>query len=276
MIKENQMISLNSTNINYDNNIYQMQYLFCKHCNVLIGFVKCDKNNNFNSENINEYYFLKKNIKLRQNKLLNINLISFKESLLNNIKEELSLLLNKCGLNFKINLNLFKKDGVNEKFYKKSQFDITFIIHKMEGRIFLLGKNGYFNNLEKILKLKQNSNIYFILISNEINENINNNTIKELIIEGGEKELEKYYKNKRIIFLDNLNIKNDFVIKKDWFWNNIVQIYSMNYIGSGHMELNEEYYEKRDEERYTNDKNEIINMYRFLNNKTNYFNDCFS
>ena len=269
------MISLNSTNGNYSSNIYQMEYLFCTHCDVLIGFVACDKNN-INKTNINEYYFLKKNVKLRQNKLLNINLVSLKESLLSNIKEELTALLNKKELNFNINLNLFKKDGDNEKFYKKSQFDITFIVHKMEGRIFLLGKNGYFNNLERILKLKQNSNIYFILVSNEINENINNNTIEELIKEGGEKELEKYYVNNRIIFLDNLNIKNDFVNKQDWFWNNIIQIYSMNYIGSGYKELNEGYYDKRDEERYINDKIEIINMFRFLNDKTNLFNNCFS
>ena len=269
------MISLNSTNGNYSSNIYQMEYLFCAHCDVLIGFVACDKNN-INKTNINEYYFLKKNVKLRQNKLLNINLVSLKESLLSNIKEELTALLNKKELNFNINLNLFKKDGDNEKFYKKSQFDITFIVHKMEGRIFLLGKNGYFNNLERTLKLKQNSNIYFILVSNEINENINNNTIEELIKEGGEKELEKYYVNNRIIFLDNLNIKNDFVNKQDWFWNNIIQIYSMNYIGSGYKELNEGYYDKRDEERYINDKIEIINMFRFLNDKTNLFNNCFS
>ena len=268
------MISLDSTNAN--NNIYQMEYLFCSNCNVLIGFVISDHNNNLNNENEKEYYFLKKNTKIREDKLLNINLISLKESLLNNLKEELTAFLSKKELNFKINLNLFKKDDTNEKFYKKSQFDITFIIHKMEGRIFLLGKNGYFNNLEKTLKLKQNSNIYFILVSNEINENINNNTIEELIKEGGEKELEKYYKNKRIIFLDNLDIKNDFTIKQEWFWNNIIKIYSMNYVGSGYKEPDEEYYEKRDEERYISDKNEIINMFRFLNNKTHLFNNCFS
>ena len=84
----------------------------------------------------------------------------------------------------------------------------------MEGRIFLLGKNGYFNAVENCLLKKQNSNLYFILVSNEVDKNENNKIIEELINKGGEEELEKYYQNDRIIFLDNYGIKED-VEKKD-------------------------------------------------------------
>lgn len=64
----------------------------------------------------------------------------------------------------------------------------------MEGRIFLLGKNGYFNSVENCLTQKQNLNLFFILISNEINEDENNKIIEELIFEGGEERLENIIK----------------------------------------------------------------------------------
>ena len=70
----------------------------------------------------------------------------------------------------------------------------------MEGRIFPLGKNGYFNAVENYLTQKQNLNLFFILVSNEINDDENNKIVEQLIFEGGEERLEKYYIKDKIIF----------------------------------------------------------------------------
>ena len=186
-------------------------YIFCNNCNALLGFdLKYfkDEENEQKTYNIKipteiNYYLLKKNIKERSDKEIIINLISFKESLLKNIKTELNNIFNDIrNINIKINLTPLTKQNFEDfpKFYKKKEFDFTFVIHKMEGRIFLLGKNGYFNAVENCLTQKQNLNLFFILVSNEINDDENNKIIEELIFEGGEERLEKYYKKDKIIF----------------------------------------------------------------------------
>ena len=230
-MKTNTLITLTkkSTTINTDDlNNY---YIFCNKCNTLLGFeLKNIKNEDEDEKNIKEYnyYLLKKNIKERNSRNIVINLISFKENLLNTINEELNNIFKDIlNIHIKINLTPLTKENYEDfsKFYKKSQFDLTFVIHKMEGRIFLLGNNGYFNGVENCLIKKENSNLFFILISNELDENENKRIIEELIYKGGEEELEKYYKNDRIIFLDNYEIKTDMNKKKEWFLNKVTQIY---------------------------------------------------
>lgn len=92
--------------------------------------------------------------------------------------------------------------------------------------------------MENCLTQKQNLNLFFILISNEINEDENNKIIEELIFEGGEERLEKYYKKDKIIFLDNYNLENDIMNKKDWFITKIEQIYEN---GSNNENINRHY-----------------------------------
>lgn len=133
----------------------------------------------------------------------------------------------------------------------------------MEGRIFLLGKNGYFNSVENCLTQKQNLNLFFILISNEINEDENNKIIEELIFEGGEERLEKYYKKDKIIFLDNYNLENDIMNKKDWFITKIEQIYEN---GSNNENINRHYI-KGEKIMNINDKRKIDSMIEYLNNR---------
>ena len=143
----------------------------------------------------------------------------------------------------------------------------------MEGRIFLLGKNGYFNEVENCLIKKQNSNIFFILISNEINEAENIKILEELIFKGWEERLEKYYKNDRIVFLDNCELKEDINKKKVWFINKIKDIYGTDnkeYINNG-------YYTKTERNIYVADKRKIDNLIEYLNNKDRKSNiRCFS
>ena len=234
-----------------------------------------NKNYNYNYTTPNEinFYLLKKNIKERRNKSINVNFISFKESLLKNIKKEFANIFNNIqNINIEINLTTLTKQNYEDfsKFYTKKEFDFTFIVHKMEGRIFLLGKNGYYNDVENVFIKKQNSNLYFILISNEVDNVENNKIIEELIYEGGQDKLEKYYQNDRIIFLDNYNLKDDIIKKKDWFVKKIKQIYGGDNIAQ------KKYYINNDKNIYIMNKRKIDNMIEYLNNKEKKGHGCFS
>jgi hypothetical protein len=234
-----------------------------------------NKNYTYNYTTPNEinFYLLKKNIKERRNKCINVNFISFKESLLKNIKKEFANIFNDIqNINIEINLTALTKQNYEDfsKFYTKKEFDFTFIVHKMEGRIFLLGKNGYYNDVENVFIKKQNSNLYFILISNEVDNVENNKIIEELIYEGGQDKLEKYYQNDRIIFLDNYNLKDDIIKKKDWFVKKIKQIYGGDNIAQ------KKYYINNDKNIYIMNKRKIDNMIEYLNNKEKKGHGCFS
>ena len=230
--------------------------------------------NNKNT-NDNNSYLLKKNIKERKNKHININLISFKENLLKTVKEELIEIFKiLTNIKIKISLTPITKQNFDDfsKLYKKKEFDFTFIIHKMEGRIFLLGKNGYFNSVEECLLKKNNSNLFFILVSNEVDKKENNKIIEELINKGGEEGLEKYYKNDRILFLDNYEIKDDIEKNKDWFINIINNVF-----GNNNRDFNKDkYYVKSDKNMYVLDKRKIDGMIEYLNNRESKGHGCFS
>ena len=191
------------------------------------------------------------------------------------VKEEFDKIF-KAIKNIKINISITPITKQNfedfSKFYKKKEFDFTFIIHKMEGRIFLLGKNGYFNSVENCLLKKQNSNLYFVLVSNEVDKKQNNKIIEELINKGGEEGLEKYYNNNRIIFLDNYEIKEDIEKNKDWFINILNDIY-----GNNNRDFNKDkYYVKSDKNIYLLDKRKIDGMIEYLNNRESRGHGCFS
>jgi len=276
-VKTNNLISLSKKPVNKSGDTNS--YIFCNRCDSILGFeLKYYQNKeNSNSNNAHEInsYLLKKNIKERKNKIININLISFKENLLKSIKEGFTeIFKDLINIKIKIFFTPITKQNFEDfsKFYKKKEFDFTFIIHKMEGRIFLLGKNGYFNSVENCLLKKQNSNLYFILVSNEVDKNENNKIIEELINKGGEEELEKYYQNDRIIFLDNYEIKEDIEKNKDWFINIINNIY-----GNNNRDFNKDkYYVKSDKNLYILDKRKIDGMIEYLINRENKGHGCFS
>lgn len=276
-VKTNNLITLSKkpTNKSNDSN----NYIFCNRCETILGFelkyYQNRENDNIKNQNENNTYLLKKNIKERKDKNININLISFKENLLQIVKEEFDKIF-KAIKNIKINISITPITKQNfedfSKFYKKKEFDFTFIIHKMEGRIFLLGKNGYFNSVENCLLKKQNSNLYFVLVSNEVDKKQNNKIIEELINKGGEEGLEKYYNNNRIIFLDNYEIKEDIEKNKDWFINILNDIY-----GNNNRDFNKDkYYVKSDKNVYLLDKRKIDGMIEYLNNRESRGHGCFS
>ena len=276
-MKTNSLISLSKKPVNKSND--SNNYIFCNRCDIILGFelkyYQTKENINNKNTNDNNTYLLKKNIKERKNKHININLISFKENLLKTVKEEL-IEIYKILNNIKIKISLTQITKQNfedfSKFYKKKEFDFTFIIHKMEGRIFLLGKNGYFNAVEECLLKKNNSNLFFILVSNEVDKNENNKIIEELIDKGGEEGLEKYYKNDRILFLDNYEIKDDIEKNKDWFINIINNVF-----GNSNRDFNKDkYYVKNDKNVYVLDKRKIDGMIDYLNNRESKGHGCFS
>ena len=276
-MKTNSLISLSKKPVNKSND--SNNYIFCNRCDIILGFelkyYQTKENINNKNTNDNNTYLLKKNIKERKNKHININLISFKENLLKTVKEEL-IEIYKILNNIKIKISLTQITKQNfedfSKFYKKKEFDFTFIIHKMEGRIFLLGKNGYFNAVEECLLKKNNSNLFFILVSNEVDKNENNKIIEELIGKGGEEGLEKYYKNDRILFLDNYEIKDDIEKNKDWFINIINNVF-----GNSNRDFNKDkYYVKSDKNVYVLDKRKIDGMIEYLNNRESKGHGCFS
>ena len=276
-MKTNSLISLSKKPVNKSND--SNNYIFCNRCDIILGFelkyYQTKENINNKNTNDNNTYLLKKNIKERKNKHININLISFKENLLKTVKEEL-IEIYKILNNIKIKISLTQITKQNfedfSKFYKKKEFDFTFIIHKMEGRIFLLGKNGYFNAVEECLLKKNNSNLFFILVSNEVDKNENNKIIEELIDKGGEEGLEKYYKNDRILFLDNYEIKEDIEKNKDWFINIINNVF-----GNSNRDFNKDkYYVKSDKNVYVLDKRKIDGMIEYLNNRESKGHGCFS
>ena len=276
-IKTNSLITLskNASNKGDDSN----NYIFCNKCDSILGFelkynINKDSSNNKNN-NENFSYLIKKNIKERKNKHININLISFKENLLKMIKEELNEIFKSLkNVKTDIRLNQITKQNFEDfsKFYTKKEFDFTFVIHKMEGRIFLLGKNGYFNSVENCLLKKQNSNLFFILISSEVDKSKNNKIIEEIIKKGGEEELEKYYINDRIIFLDSYEIKEDLEKNKEWFLNKINGIF-----GNNNRDFNQDkYYVKSDKNIYILDKRKIDGMIEYLYNRERKGHGCFS
>ncbi len=276
-MKTNSLISLSKKPVNKSND--SNNYIFCNRCDIILGFelkyYQTKENINNKNTNDNNTYLLKKNIKERKNKHININLISFKENLLKTVKEEL-IEIYKILNNIKIKISLTQITKQNfedfSKFYKKKEFDFTFIIHKMEGRIFLLGKNGYFNAVEECLLKKNNSNLFFILVSNEVDKNENNKIIEELIDKGGEEGLEKYYKNDRILFLDNYEIKDDIEKNKDWFINIINNVF-----GNSNRDFNKDkYYVKSDKNIYILDKRKIDGMIEYLYNRERKGHGCFS
>ena len=276
-VKTNNLITLSKKPINKSND--SNNYIFCNSCETILGFELKSYQNKENSNNKNAddncFYLLKKNIKERKNNHININLISFKENLLKTVKEKLNeIFKNISNIKIKISLTPITKQNFEDfsKFYKKKEFDFTFIIHKMEGRIFLLGKNGYFNSVENCLLKKQNSNLFFLLVSNEVDKNENDKIIQELINKGGEEDLEKYYKNDRILFLDNYDIDEDIEKNKDWFINIVNNIYGNNKRDFS----KDKYYVKSDKNVHILDKRKIDGMIEYLINRENKGHGCFS
>ena len=248
-----------------ENKILNYDYVKCIKCKLLIG---CFIEDNF--------YFLKSKVKLRKKKEIACNLISLKEDLLNLFNEKLYEILKKTKINISIYKNqLFKNSLDKFSIYKKKQFDITFILHKIEGRVFLLGNNGYYNKIIEVLNLKYTNNIFFILLVKEFNDKENNKMIKELINNGGESELKPFYDNNKIMFLDNYDLDKN-IKKNEQLFINLFEDLFFNCPSNIKDELDEKCEIEKDEQ-YNNDKNTIDDLVNYIANggQNSIFDKCF-
>ena len=117
--------NLSCTNIRID----ESSHVFCSRCELLIGL------------KVNFILLLKKKIKVRPPKTIELSLLGLKIELLNKIKEEVRK-INTQGITLNITVDKRTKDNIDKYKCSKKNNDITFIVHKIEGRVFLLGKNA--------------------------------------------------------------------------------------------------------------------------------------
>lgn len=74
----------------------------------------------------------------------------------------------------------------------------------MEGRAFILGRNGFYNRLIEILKKNFNYQIYFVLLFKNETEDEMKSIIDNLIHKGDQKELEFFSQNNLIIYINDI------------------------------------------------------------------------
>ncbi len=108
----------------------------------------------------------------------------------------------------------------NYKHLKEDEIDCAYIIHKNEGRLFLLGRNGFYNKL--IEDLFPKLCIKYIIIDGRVAivliNNFNTDTddiIDKLVLKGDQKSLQLFQNEHKFFLinddiLDNLGIEEDF------------------------------------------------------------------
>jgi hypothetical protein len=80
--------------------------------------------------------------------------------------------------------------------------DIVFILHKIEGRVFLLGRNGFYNKVCEEMSGQINKNFFFVLLFKNIQENNEMfETINNLIHKGDQHDLKYFSDNDKILYL---------------------------------------------------------------------------
>lgn len=144
----NLIIVLKSVNIKDKNNeiiIVKTNLLFCQLCCSLIGFHKLNSNStNFLEKN--QYFIFERKINKSSN-LLNVVIASLRLDKIDLIYETINNLL---LINEKKNINIIKKriskeNKVDVKEIETLNPDLLIIIHKIDLRTLLVGKNGFYN-----------------------------------------------------------------------------------------------------------------------------------
>lgn len=230
----------NTTVEEYRSDEMQFKFLFCKQCNLLIGAkyavvnAVSDSDSSYNNSNSSKdglacscrkemkYMLLKKKIKIKQSKELLCNVIGLKQELLFTVKDNMNVIINEhihehdtsmLYPSIKWVINKETKSSLNEYVPKKSQNDINIIIHKVEGRLFLLGKNGYYNALINNLNTKYHHNVYFVLVIKEIEDDNKEESftqiLNDLICKGGQEQLGYYREHNKILCVNDFNLEHD-------------------------------------------------------------------
>jgi hypothetical protein len=282
----------NNTFIFEDKNITKEKYIRCRGCEAIIGIkIIIRQNNNIESEIKNEdktngsnfleanekkseeilesYYFIKKKISIKCEKIIHLGLIGLKLEKLQKVEKCFINLQNEIFNNYEYKetlptlkiyiLKQTKESLQNPKVFIKDiptnvTLDFLFIIHKVEGRLFLLGRNGFYNKVCETLCSKLNNNIFFILsFKNIFKENENqkyfnitsqtfntsdftssydndpynfdpsqpsqfqNESINNLINKGDQKELSEFRDTKKILCFDDDRFDEDIQRRRFYF-----------------------------------------------------------
>lgn len=152
----------------------------------LTNFFESNENipeKNKSEEILEIIYFIKKKISIKSEKIIHLGLIGLKLEKLEKVENCLKNLQNEIFNNYEYKetlptlkiyiLKQTKESLQNSKIFIKDiptniTLDFLFIIHKVEGRLFLLGRNGFYNNVCESLCSKLNNNIFFFLLYKNI------------------------------------------------------------------------------------------------------------
>ena len=100
---------------------------------------------------------------------------------------------------------------------------MIFIVHKMEGRVFLVGRNGYYNKLYEELYNVVKGNFIFLLSFKKIDlddsPESNTEILDNLITKGDQQLLEIFREENKIIFINDSNISQEIYDNKLYFFN---------------------------------------------------------
>jgi len=78
----------------------------------------------------------------------------------------------------------------------------------MEGRAFILGRNGFYNKIIETLKKNNIYQIYFVFLFKSETEEEMRNSLENLIKKGDQKDLEFFLDNNQIIYINESILEN--------------------------------------------------------------------
>jgi hypothetical protein len=240
------------SNLNESNTFLNTNgYVFCLNCSVVIG-LKSKNSNNLNSQEQEEFkiYFHSKKCKIKEEKKITVAITGLKIEKLEKLKLLLETLFSNEESSNRPKLNIIIIPQTKETLLKfqyindYSHVSILIIIHKVEGRLFLLGRNGFYNKVcqefENILK----GSIFFYLLyknifldyeQDSLEEDYSNEfqfqtqSINNLIEKGDQKELKVFQEQNKILCLDDDLFDRDIERRKYHIESAIFKNYILNY-----------------------------------------------
>jgi hypothetical protein len=206
-------------------------HIFCLNCSKLIGV----RSYNENIQDEFKTYYLSKSCKICEEMKITMGITGLKLEKLEILKGLLNNLFSNHGIMNRPKLKVFlitqtKETLLNFKISKECKdLNILIIVHKNEGRLFLLGRNGFYNKIcqefENILKgyiyfFLLYKNIFIRLEDDSLEETYSNDfqfqteSIKNLIEKGDQQELKAYKDENKIVCLDDDLFENDIQRRK--------------------------------------------------------------
>jgi len=106
------------------------------------------------------------------------------------------------------------------------------ILHKMEGRLFLVGRNGFYNKLYEELYQLVKGNFFFLLNYKKLNSDNSldeqTEVLNNLITKGDQEQLQIFKEENKIIFIDDEKTFEDLEKFKMYFLNLFYRKFTIN------------------------------------------------